>query len=458
MLPIITKEILQKYDVPGPRYTSYPTAPEWSQEVNASVYQAKLKLLGQSDKTVSLYVHIPFCQSLCYFCGCNVVIRKQEGTYADEYLDYLCVEIDLIRESLGARKKIRQLHWGGGTPNFLSEPQIKRLFQKIQNSFDVDLNGEIAIEIDPRTIDHNKLKILRSLGFNRVSMGIQDFNHDVQQEINRIQPLEMVQDVHNRCRQLGFLSVNYDLIYGLARQTPKSFSETVDQVIKFKPDRIALYSFAYVPWLKKHQTKLSIDTLPTNDDKLDIFLESRRQLLDHGYQAIAMDHFALKTDEMAKAFNRGTLYRNFMGYTVKPADEYIGVGVSAIGFLEHTFVQNQKTLPGYYQRLKQHELPVERGKMLSLDDQIRQWVINQFMCLFKVDKKEFAHRFNEEFDAYFKKEQVHISRCLTDGLITLSADRIVVTDLGKIFIRNVCMGFDWYFRQKHLKRRFSQTV
>jgi len=454
----ITKQIILKYDTPGPRYTSYPTAPEWSVDVNAQTYQEKLAAFGQSNKTLSLYIHIPFCQSMCYYCACNVVIRKQEDKYGDEYLEYLFKEIDLVRRFIGKKADVKQFHWGGGTPTYLNKDQIERLFNKVTENFEIDFDGEIAIEIDPRTIDKSKVKKLRKLGFNRVSMGIQDFSPEVQQKVNRVQPFADVKKFYDWCRELKFFSVNFDLIYGLPDQHVKNFSETLDKVITLEPDRIALYSFAYVPWLKKHQQKLEVEELPSNDEKLDIFLKSREQLLDSGYQAIAMDHFALKTDEMAKAFNKGTLYRNFMGYTVKPADEYVGLGLTSIGFLENTFVQNYKTINDYYRLLKEDTLPIERGKVLTCDDQIRQWTINSFMCQFKVNKDEFKKKFAIEFDGYFDVEQPHIKKCIEDGFLATKGPTLAATDLGKIFIRNVCMGFDWYLRQAKAHKKFSRTV
>lgn len=454
----LTKQTILQYDTPGPRYTSYPTAPEWSTDVNATTYQEKLAAFGQGNKTLSLYIHIPFCQSMCYYCACNVVIRKNDAKYGDEYLEYLFKEIDLVHRYIVQRPKVKQFHWGGGTPTFLNENQIQRLFTKVTQNFDLDFNGEIAIEIDPRTIDKEKVKSLRQLGFNRVSMGIQDFDPTVQSRVNRLQPFEMVKEFYDWCRELRFLSINFDLIYGLPQQQVGNFSETLEKVVGLRPDRIALYSFAYVPWLKRHQRKIDIEELPSNNDKLDIFLKSREQLLSSGYQAIAMDHFALKTDEMARAFNEGTLYRNFMGYTLKPADEYLGLGLTAIGFLENTYVQNYKTINDYYRLLKEDTLPVERGKVLSHDDQIRQWVINSLMCRFKVDKSEFKKKFSIEFDGYFDLEQAHITKCLEDGLLSLKGNTLLATDMGRIFIRNVCMGFDGYLRQPKAHKEFSRTV
>ncbi len=458
MTPTIDKSTILKYDVQGPRYTSYPTAPEWSSGVDAAIYKDKLKDFGRSSKTLSVYIHIPFCEQLCYFCACMKVIRSKDEKYGEEYLEHLFKEIELVAQAIGRRRTVKQLHWGGGTPTFLSEDQMERLFKKICDSFDVDLTGEIAIEVDPRTVTPSKLKALRGLGFNRVSMGVQDFDDKVIDAVNRHQPFGLVKEVTDCCRELKFHSINFDLIYGLPHQTRETFQKTVDQVIGLRPDRIALYSFAYVPWLQKHQTKLVADDFPNNDAKLDIFLLARQKFLDNDYQAIAMDHFALKDDEMAKAFNERKLYRNFMGYTVKPADEYIGFGVSAIGFLENTFIQSSKVLPEYYKALGEGRLPVERGKELTEDDRIRRWVILQLMCQFRVDKKQFKNLFGKDFDDYFVVERGHITYCIEDQLIQEDGPMIEVTDLGQLFIRNVCMGFDAYLQKSGTVRRFSRTV
>jgi len=454
----IEKETIRKFDVPGPRYTSYPTAPQWSGEVNESVYIEKLKEFGQTNKTLSLYIHIPFCRSMCTYCACSVVIRPQDEKYGEEYVTHLIKEMDLVAQYMGSKRKIRQLHWGGGTPTYLTESQIEKLFQKTKDAFDIDSSAEMAIEIDPRNVTKEKLRLLRQLGFNRISLGIQDFDITVQKSVNRLQPYETVKSCYDDCRQLGFHSINFDLIYGLPHQTIQTFDETVQKVVEFGPDRIALYSFAYVPWLKKHQSKMNPDELPSHDLKLDIFLHARQKFLQNGYRSIAMDHFAVETDELAKSFDKGTLYRNFMGYTVKPADEYLGLGVTAIGFLQNTFIQNQKILPDYYQSLKNEFLPVERGKILSQHDLIRQWTINSLMCQFQLDKKVFFAKFGFVFDDFFSQEQEHIHYCQEEGLLNLRDDSLTVTELGKIFIRNICMGFDEYLKQQPTYRQFSQTV
>lgn len=455
---MIDKATIAKYDVQGPRYTSYPTAPEWSAQTDAGVYLAKLADLGRSTKSISLYVHIPFCEQLCYFCACMKVIRAREERHGDEYLAHLFKEVDLVVRALGRRCAVKQLHWGGGTPTFLSEEQIERLYRKLSENFLIDPQGEIAIEVDPRTVTPSKLAVLRKLGFNRISMGVQDFDPAVMESVNRQQPYALVRTVIEESRRLGFRSVNFDLIYGLPKQTKQTFEETMDRVVGLKPDRIALYNFAYVPWLQKHQSKLREGDFPGNDAKIDIFLLAREKLFSAGYQSIAMDHFALADDEMAQAFNRKKLYRNFMGYTVKPADEYLGLGVSAIGFLENTFVQNKKILADYYQALNEGHLAIERGKELSSDDIIRRWVILELMCHFQIDKNEFHEKFAVVFDQYFQPEQVHIRKCADDGLLKMEEDLLSVTELGQLFIRNVCMGFDAYFKQNDNKPRFSRTV
>ncbi len=456
---LIDKDTILKYDKAGPRYTSYPTAPTWSDEVNESVYIEKLKSFGQTDKTLSLYIHIPFCQTLCTYCGCNVVIRPQKEKYGDVYLDHLIREMELIAKHIGTKKTVHQYHWGGGTPTFLTESQIERLFTKTQEYFTLSPTSEIAIEVDPRTTDKAKIRSLRRLGFNRISFGVQDFDANVQEKVNRIQPLDLVADVHAYCRELKFNSINFDLIYGLPGQTAKGFSETIKQVIDLRPDRIALYSYAHVPWLKKHQNKMNTADLPSADQKLDIFLLAREQFLQAGYQAIAMDHFALNDDELAKAFNHGELYRNFMGYTVQPADEYIGLGLTSIGFLENTFVHNIKVLPEYYKVLDEGKLPVERGKILTHDDTVRRWTINVLMCQFQLDKVNFQTIFGTSFDIYFENEQKHLKHCQEEGLLEEVGSTLKVTEIGKIFIRNICMGFDAYLQKKATpQQRFSRTI
>jgi oxygen-independent coproporphyrinogen-3 oxidase len=454
---MLTTELISKHTQPGPRYTSYPTAPEWK-PLAPEAYKKALQKFGNSQKTLSLYIHIPFCNTMCYYCGCNVVIRKSKPEVGNEYLDYLEKEIRLVQSQMGKKSVLKQFHLGGGTPNFLSSDQLNRLMDIIHLHFDLDPEAEIAIEIDPRTVEPSQLQTLKQRGFNRISMGIQDFSAEVQAAINRIQPYDQVTALMTQLRALEFSSINMDLIYGLPHQTLSSFKETIEQVISLKPDRIALYSFAHIPWLKSHQKLIDPETLPLGKDKLDIFLQARGQFLDNGYDAIAMDHFALNTDELASAFKKGTLYRNFMGYTLKPADEYVGLGVTAIGLIEGTFSQNTPDLKTYYARLDENTLPTHKGLELSEDDLKRQWVIQELMCHFRVNKKQFETRFLVPFDTYFADETSHLNRCESEGLLTQSTEQITATELGRFFVRNIAMGFDWYLRQAEAHKRFSSTI
>jgi oxygen-independent coproporphyrinogen III oxidase len=454
----LNKEIINKFDRPGPRYTSYPTAPVWNQCVTESVYRDKLQCFGRSNKTLSLYVHLPFCQSLCRYCGCNVIIRPLDPVHANQYLDHLETEISLVSENIGRKARVTQMHWGGGTPTFLNNAQIERLHQMISKQFDLDPEEEAAIEIDPRRVDQTKIEALRKLGFNRVSFGVQDFDDRVMRIVNRFQSRDTVERVYEWCRKANFTSVNFDLIYGLPGQTPDSFLKTISTVITMAPDRVALYSFAYIPDVKKHQNIIKPEMLPTPEVKLEIFLKAREKFILNGYDAIGMDHFALGDDAMAKAWRKNQLYRNFMGYTVKPADEFIGLGLTSIGFIEKTFVQNDKILPKYYQKLSDRQLPVERGIELTHDDEIRQYVINELMCHFQIDKITFYEKFNVPFDTYFINELDHLNQCQKDALLVMRSNEIIITPLGKIFIRIVCVGFDHYYQQGKGRQTFSRTI
>jgi len=452
----LTKEIINQFNVPGPRYTSYPTAPEWKDIVSQDDYKNILKVFGTKDKTLSVYVHIPFCESLCFYCGCNIKINTNHAV-AEPYLKTLYTEIEMTAKALGSKKKITQFHIGGGTPTFLTPEQLKEMFETFQKYFEIDLiNSEIAIEVDPRTTSEEHLVMLRGLGFNRISMGLQDFNPKVQKAVHRIQSFELVEKLIKRSRELGFISVNVDLIYGLPHQTMDSFSKTIDQVIALKPDRIALYSYAHLPKLIAHHKLIHEKDLPGADEKLGIFMMATEKLTKELYLAIAMDHFALKTDEMAKAFVSGTLHRNFMGYTLKPADEYLGFGVSAIGFIENTYIQNIKNIENYSAAVAQGQFPITRGKKLNQDDLIRQWVINRLMCQFQLDKNEFKNKFDVEFDDYFSVLKSDIKALQIQNLITEKKALLTVTELGKLFVRNVSMVFDAYLKSGH--REFSKTV
>lgn len=442
---------LRKFNQPAPRYTSYPTAPEWG-DLSPEIYRQKLQELP--DAPLSLYFHIPFCKTMCLYCGCSVVLnRKPENE--EKYVSYLMREIDFVTSLIGKRRVV-QLHFGGGTPTKLSIPLFARLFEKICSAFTLDFSGEIAIEIDPRTATDEKLRFLRTLGFNRVSFGVQDTNWKVQEAVKRRQSVEMTRATYNMARQLGFEGVNIDLIYGLPYQTVETFQQTVTDILDMRPDRIALFSYAKVPWLKKHQQAIKDETLPTPEEKFTIYAEARERFVQNGYVAIGMDHFALKEDEIAHCFRNKTLGRNFQGYTAQLADEMLGFGVTAIGCVQHTYVQNLKELPAYYAALDANRLPVYRGKISTEEDVLRKWVIHTLMCTFELDKKEFERRYGEAFDVHFAKEADRLAELEAEGFILNTPEKIQATELGELLIRVVAMTFDGYLKQG--QKKFSQTI
>lgn len=445
---------LRKFNFPAPRYTSYPTAPEWG---NLTPETYREKLLSLNDVPLSVYFHIPFCKTMCLYCACSVVLNRNPENET-RYVDYLMREIDLVTSLIG-KKKVVQLHFGGGTPTKLSIPLFARLFEKITASFEIDFSKEVAIEIDPRTVTEDegeKLRFLRRLGFNRVSFGVQDTNPRVQEAVKRRQSLEMTKWTYELARKLGFEGINIDLIYGLPFQTGDTFRKTVSDILEMRPDRIALFSYAKVPWLKKHQKAIKDVTLPSAEEKFAIYAEARQRFIEAGYVAIGMDHFALEEDEIAHCFNSKTLGRNFQGYTAKLAEEMLSFGVTSIGYVEHTYVQNLKDISSYYAALDRKILPINRGKILTDEDLLRKWVIHTLMCNFELDKKEFAKRFGHSFDIHFAEEKEQLERLEVEGLIQHSPEKIVATELGELLIRVVAMTFDGYVQHGH--KQFSQSI
>ncbi|HVP14417.1 MAG TPA: oxygen-independent coproporphyrinogen III oxidase, partial [Terriglobales bacterium] len=402
--PEVTVDLLRRYDRPGPRYTSYPTAVEFHARFDEAAYREHLaRAAADRDAPLSLYLHLPFCEERCTFCGCMVIITKKREVAA-HYLDYLHREIALLAEHLQGRRRVVQYHWGGGTPTYLSVPQIEALQATVARHFDIQPGAEVAIEVDPRVTSFAQLETLRALGFNRLSMGVQDFTPAVQQAVNRVQGEPETRALFERARELGYVSINIDLIYGLPFQTLDSFGRSVDAVVRMRPDRVAVYSFAHVPWIRGNQRRLRPEDLPSPETKLALFLEARRRFLDAGYQAIGMDHFALPEDELARAARSRTLHRNFMGYTVKPAPDMLGAGVSAIGDVGGAFAQNVKKLSEYHAALDAGRFPIERGYRLSPDDHVRRHVISQLMCNFHLDGAAVSRRFGIDLDAYFARE------------------------------------------------------
>ncbi len=364
----VTLDLLRKYDRPGPRYTSYPTAVEFHPGLDATAYRAHLaEAASTPEHPLSLYLHLPFCEERCTFCGCMVVITKKRDVAA-RYLGYVKRELAMLGTALSGRRHVVQYHWGGGTPTYLSLEQMADLHQAVATHFDIDPDGEAAIEVDPRVTTLEQLDLLRHLGFNRLSMGVQDFAPAVQAAVNRVQPVETTRALFDHARRLGFASINIDLIYGLPLQTRESFATTVDTVLAMRPDRVAVYSFALVPWIRAHQKGLPMADLPDAEAKLELFVEAMQRFVAAGYRQIGMDHFALPDDELAKASDAGRLHRNFMGYTTRVAPDLVGIGVSAIGDVSGAFAQNVKPLAAYYDALDAGHFPIERGYRLDRDD------------------------------------------------------------------------------------------
>lgn len=460
MLSAASPELLRRYDRPGPRYTSYPTAVEFAPTFDAAAYEQRLEAAAAArDEPLSLYAHLPFCEERCAFCGCMVVITKKREVAA-HYLDYLLRELDLLAQRLGGRRRLLQLHWGGGTPTYLAPAQIERLFARVTRHFDLEPGAEVAIEVDPRVTSVEHLRTLRQLGFNRLSMGIQDFAPDVQRAVNRIQGEAETRALYEEALRLGFASINVDLIYGLPLQTLESFGRTLASVVAMRPHRVAVYSYAHVPWIRGHQQRIATLERPGPELKLALIALALERLCKAGYLAIGMDHFALPEDELALAQQKGTLHRNFMGYTTKRAPDMLGVGVSAIGDVRGAFVQNLKKLTPYYAAIDAGRFPVERGFATDADDRLRRHVITELMCNFRLDVREAERRFGVRFADYFRTELLELrAGPVADGLLRMGEAALEITPLGRLLVRNVCMVFDRYLRGRGAEKPvFSRTI
>jgi oxygen-independent coproporphyrinogen-3 oxidase len=460
MNALVTADLLRRYDRPGPRYTSYPTAVEFSDAFGAADYRERLAAAARRpDLPLSLYTHIPFCQSRCSFCACTVLITRNPRV-SEMYMGYLLREIDMVAPLLGDRRRVKQFHWGGGTPTYLDVDQIRRLFAKFAGHFTFEPDAEVALEVDPRVTTGEQMALLRDLGFNRVSMGVQDFDGAVQDAIHREQPFEMTRDLVLASRRLGFHSVNVDLVYGLPRQTEEGFLRTIDQVIGIRPDRLAVYSFAMVPWMKRNQRLIRPDELPLPEVKLRLYGHARERLLAAGYRAIGMDHFALPGDELSVAAKGRVLHRNFMGYTTRPAPDMVAFGMSSIGEVAGAFVQNHKSLTRYYALLDAGELPVERGYALDADDERRRAVILSLMCNFHVDVEAWERRFGLRFAGEYAREIAElVEGPAAHGFVKVLPGALEVTELGSLFVRNLAMVFDRHLRERAADRpAFSRTV
>ncbi len=457
----LSPDLLRRFDIPGPRYTSYPTADRFVEAFTAADYSQALvqRRTGPAALTLplSLYIHIPFCESLCYYCGCNKIITKHHDRAAS-YLRYLAREVDLHTAELGLGQAVTQLHLGGGTPTFLSDPELKELMAMLRRSFALAPGGEYSIEIDPRTVNEQRLTTLAELGFNRISFGVQDFDPDVQKAVHRIQPAEQVSKLVEQARAIGFDSINMDLIYGLPKQTPESFARTLAQVNELRPDRIALYAYAHLPERFKPQRRIISSELPGGAAKIAMLSQSLASFQEAGYVYVGMDHFALPNDSLAVAKRQGRLHRNFQGYSTQPDCDLIGLGVSSIGRVGATYSQNAKTLEEYCDLLDHGQFPVTRGLALSRDDLARRAVIMAIMCQGQVMFESIELAWLLDFHEYFAPELQQLREMTGTGLVTVDDSGIQVTPMGWYFVRGIAMVFDRYLQADRNRTKFSRII
>lgn len=457
----LSPELLRRYDVAGPRYTSYPTADRFVEAFTADDYTRALQQRRSGAAAMvlplSLYVHIPFCESLCYYCACNKIITKHHDR-ATEYLRYLSREVDLHTAQLGTGQMVSQLHLGGGTPTFLTDPELRELMAMLRRNFSLVPGGEYSIEVDPRTIDASRLDTLAELGFNRLSFGVQDFDPDVQKAVHRVQPAEQVFALVEAARQRGFDSINVDLIYGLPQQTPESFDRTLAQVVDLRPDRIALYAYAHLPERFKPQRRIASAELPGATAKVAMLSRSLAKFIGAGYVYVGMDHFALPNDALAVAKRQGRLHRNFQGYSTQPDCDLIGLGVSSIGRIGATYSQNAKTLEEYYDFIDHGRFAVVRGLALSRDDLVRRAVIMALMCQGRLQYESINLAYLIDFPSYFAAELDVLRDLAEQGLVTLDDAGIQVTANGWFFVRAVAMVFDRYLQADRTRARFSKII
>ncbi|MEI6531924.1 MAG: oxygen-independent coproporphyrinogen III oxidase [Chlamydiota bacterium] len=438
VLKEIDPDLLASLDCPAPRYTSYPTAPAWH-NIEENVYLRALERFDEHDSPLSLYVHIPFCKTMCLFCGCSVILNRREDRQ-DEYVEALLEEARLI--VFKKKHLLTQLHLGGGTPTQLTEDQLTRLYKGLVEIFPLDQAAEISIEVDPRN-GTDKLELLKNLGFNRISFGVQDTDPAVQKAIHRYQSYEMTRDTMLKARALKFDSINMDLIYGLPLQTLSSFTDTISKIIEMSPDRIALFSYAKIPWLKAHQKAIPEESLPSTPIKFALYAHARKALIEAGYLPIGMDHFAKKEDELTLAFEEKRLQRNFQGYSLKKAENMLGLGVTSIGYIGGAYIQNAKDLQSYYALIKEKKIPVQKGFVLGKEDLLRRALIQKLMCDFEIDKAAFKQEWGEEFDVLFQ---------IDSDLVINNEKWFKATPIGALFIRNIAMHFDAYINKGHFSK------
>jgi oxygen-independent coproporphyrinogen-3 oxidase len=453
------EDLIVRYGGRGPRYTSYPTALQFNDELTADVYRAKAKESNDSDVPLSLYVHIPFCHSLCYYCGCNKIVTRNEERVA-RYMEMLYREIEMQSELFDRKRKIEQLHFGGGTPTYLDKPQLAALMDHLRASFTFDESDEreFSIEVDPRTVDAERIRELWDLGFNRLSLGIQDFNEDVQKAVNRAQSPAEVRALMDSARESGFGSISFDLIYGLPHQTVESFDKTLDTVIAMQPDRLAVYNYAHLPQRFKGQRMINAEDIPAPETKLDLLHHTIDKLCDAGFIYIGMDHFALPEDELVLARKNGTLQRNFQGYSTHRQCDLIALGVSGIGGIGNMFAQNSVSTIEYEEIIESGELPIVKGLLIDDDDLIRAAVIQDLMCYDSLSFDDFGARHGIDFREYFASEIQKLDVLEKDDLIVLSDAGIEITPRGRLLLRNIAMTFDRYIDLEENDNRFSKAI
>ena len=456
--PAFDPELIARYDVPGPRYTSYPTAPQFDSGFGEADYRRHARASNAGGAPLSLYVHIPFCATVCFYCGCNKIVTKRHERAAP-YLQGLATEIARQGELFERTRTVEQLHFGGGTPTFIDHGEMAGLMEALRRNFRLcdDDRGDYSIEIDPRTVDARRIAQLRALGFNRLSLGVQDFDPTVQRAVNRLQSEAQTVAILDAARTEGFRSINIDLIYGLPHQTMESFAGTLDKIVTLRPERLSVFNYAHLPGRFPPQRRILAADLPTPAQKLDILQATLRRLMAAGYVYIGMDHFALPGDALAQAQARGVLHRNFQGYTTHGDCDLVGLGLSAIGNVGHCYAQNMADMDDYLDRVNGGRLPIAHGLALSTDDRLRRDVIMQLICNFRLDRRAIERRHAIVFEDYFAAELRALAALAHDGLVLLGKDEITVTPLGKFLVRNVCMVFDSYLKTSP-RHTYSRAV
>lgn len=458
---VFNEAMIKRYDCTGPRYTSYPTAVQFRSSYSAADYRDWVNTSNDDPipAPLSLYLHIPFCNTVCYYCGCSKIVTKDKAK-ARDYIELLKQEIELQGALFDTDRRVTQMHWGGGTPTFLEDEAITDILGALQQHFRLEMNdsGEFSIEVDPRTVDVQRIANLRAMGFNRISFGVQDFNPEVQEAVNRVQDTQQIMDNMQAARANSFHSINIDLMYGLPKQSLQSFAQTIDTTIEADPDRIAVYSYAHMPDMFKPQRRIDEDELPAAEDKLAILQMTIEKLQQAGYVYIGMDHFAKHNDDLVKAQQNGTLHRNFQGYSTHADCDIVAMGITAISSIGDNYSQNFKTMDDYAAALDICEIPVYRGIELEADDVLRREIINQLMCHFKLDIKQFESRWGIDFRSYFESALTELHKMSNDGLLKISDERIEITPVGRLLARPICMKFDRYLQEKEQQQRFSRVI